>query len=789
MVFARMRARAEWRRRWPSLLALTLLVAVAGGVTLTALAGARRTRGATAAFHRQNGTADIFVELGQIDTFHGVDKLAAIKGVERVTRFGFPSILPYTKEGRYLPLLGAVDDRLGTDVERGILIDGRRPRADASDEIALSVAHAALLGARVGDEIPFIRFDKQQAARCLFGDEEPEGCDRLFATPNLNARVVGVVRTGNDLVQRQRDVSISIASQGFYERHRDDAAWYTGAFVELKPEVRAQDVVAEAERLMPDAVFTLPNESSFSDAVGVLAVGLALFGVVAGVAGLLTVAQAVRRQAVRTLDDESTLAALGATTRVRAAGVLAVFVPVAGLGTALALLAAWLASGRMPIGLARRADPGGGLSFDAVVLGLGAAVAVVVILAVAAAAALRAGRLARERARPMVGARASTRVTDPRAALGMQLATARGTGRETTPVRSATAAAAVAIAGITATLGFAAGLHHLVRTPALYGWAWDVTVEDDDVVDEVLADPGVDAVANFETQIPLHVNGTPTLAMSVTPVRGEIGPAIVDGRAPSAPDEVALGRKTMDRVHLGIGDEVVVRGSEGELTMRVVGRGVFPTGNDGYPLADGAYVTPKALSELGRGEGVAQLAVTYRTGTDSAATYTRLAAIQGRGEADPENPEIAPDLPEPPMEIENLRRVESLPFVLAGFLALLGTVAVAHALLVGVRRRARDFATLRALGFRPRDVGLTIAWQSVVLGAVASVVGVPAGVLIGRLAWRAVAERTGVLVVHRVSVLALLVIVPIAMLVAVGAALFPARRASRLRPAEILRSE
>ena len=51
-----------------------------------------------------------------------------------------------------------------------------------------------------------------------------------------------------------------------------------------------------------------------------------------------------------------------------------------------------------------------------------------------------------------------------------------------------------------------------------------------------------------------------------------------------------------------------------------------------------------------------------------------------------------PGRPAPPAEIEKLRQVESLPKVLAGFLALLGAVALAHALVVGVRRRARDFA-------------------------------------------------------------------------------------------------
>ena len=36
------------------------------------------------------------------------------------------------------------------------------------------------------------------------------------------------------------------------------------------------------------------------------------------------------------------------------------------------------------------------------------------------------------------------------------------------------------MAATTAALTFAAGLDHLVETPSLYGWSWDVYISDDE---------------------------------------------------------------------------------------------------------------------------------------------------------------------------------------------------------------------------------------------------------------------------------------------------------------------
>jgi len=142
-----------------------------------------------------------------------------------------------------------------------------------------------------------------------------------------------------------------------------------------------------------------------------------------------------------------------------------------------------------------------------------------------------------------------------------------------------------------------------------------------------------------------------------------------------------------------------------------------------------------------------------------------------------------------PAEIEKLEQVRRLPQVLAAFMVLLGLIAIAHAIVVSVRRGRHDLGVLRALGFRGRDVGATVAWQAVALAVVGGAIGIPLGVLVGRFVWRAVAEGTGVRTVYELPAVAVLLAIPAAALIAVLAALIPARRAARLHPSELLRAE
>ena len=122
-------------------------------------------------------------------------------------------------------------------------------------------------------------------------------------------------------------------------------------------------------------------------------------------------------------------------------------------------------------------------------------------------------------------------------------------------------------------------------------------------------------------------------------------------------------------------------------------------------------------------------------------------------------------------------------------LALLAIATVTHTLVTAVRRRRRDLALLKTLGFTRRQVSASVAWQATTLGVAASAIGVPVGLVVGRWAWTALADNLGTVAEPIVPILAVLLAVPLVLLVANTVAFVPGRIAARLRPAIVLRSE
>ena len=142
-----------------------------------------------------------------------------------------------------------------------------------------------------------------------------------------------------------------------------------------------------------------------------------------------------------------------------------------------------------------------------------------------------------------------------------------------------------------------------------------------------------------------------------------------------------------------------------------------------------------------------------------------------------------------PADVVDLERVRTTPVVLAGLLALLGAATVAHALVTTIRRRRRELAMLKTLGFTRRQVSASIAWQASTIAVVAVVVGVPLGVAVGRTLWAVLARSIGVVAEPSVAWLAVALALPVLVLGANAVAAVPAWVAGRTRPATVLRSE
>jgi hypothetical protein len=142
-----------------------------------------------------------------------------------------------------------------------------------------------------------------------------------------------------------------------------------------------------------------------------------------------------------------------------------------------------------------------------------------------------------------------------------------------------------------------------------------------------------------------------------------------------------------------------------------------------------------------------------------------------------------------PAEIENYRLIGATPVVLAFGLALGAIVALALTLAASVRRKRRDLALLRALGFTRRQLMATIAWQASVAGVVGVVLGVPMGIVLGRWLWTLFARNIYAVPEPTVPVISVIIVAISALVLANIVAALPGRSAARTSTAQVLRND
>jgi putative ABC transport system permease protein len=147
------------------------------------------------------------------------------------------------------------------------------------------------------------------------------------------------------------------------------------------------------------------------------------------------------------------------------------------------------------------------------------------------------------------------------------------------------------------------------------------------------------------------------------------------------------------------------------------------------------------------------------------------------------------DSPIRPPEIDDARSIRTLPIVVGGVVVLAVVVGLSFSIVVSVRSRRRELAILRSVGLTGRQVRRSVRTQAVAIMAVALVAGVPLGVVIGRLTWKAFAGQLGV-VPDPSSPLAWIAFTVVGgFVLALVAAALPARLAAVTLPSAGLRSE
>jgi ABC-type lipoprotein release transport system permease subunit len=142
-----------------------------------------------------------------------------------------------------------------------------------------------------------------------------------------------------------------------------------------------------------------------------------------------------------------------------------------------------------------------------------------------------------------------------------------------------------------------------------------------------------------------------------------------------------------------------------------------------------------------------------------------------------------------PAEIENYRSIGATPEFLAGGLAVGAVVALGLTLTASVRRRRRDLALLKTLGFTQRQLAACVAWQSAIAVFIGAIAGIPLGIVLGRWLWILFARQIYAVPLATVPVLSLVFVGLGSLLLAYVVAALPGRYAARTPTALALRAE
>jgi len=278
-------------------------------------------------------------------------------------------------------------------------------------------------------------------------------------------------------------------------------------------------------------------------------------------------------------------------------------------------------------------------------------------------------------------------------------------------------------------------------------------------------------------------------------LHGAVGPEIVAGHAPETAGEVALGGATLRALGKHVGDLVTARGPRASRQYRVVGQVALAqfVATDEQRLDSGAVFTRAGYAPVSDQNSLTRFVIgDYAAGADRATVDRLINALPG----------VKPDAvsavftSDPsvihatrPPEINRLRGLDWFPPALSILLSVLALAAVGHAVFTAARRRRKELAVLKTLGFRRGQVRSTVAWQATTLGLVGAVVGIPLGALVGTFAWHRVSNNLGIAQITVVPVVALVATVVIVLVVVNAVAFWPARVAARAWPAPALAAE
>jgi ABC-type lipoprotein release transport system permease subunit len=834
------RFRVTFRRRWGGLLTIALLVGLVGGIAMASIAAARRTQSSYPAFLASTNASDLTMSTYGVTGNSAANRyspalghrIAQIPGVKLVESWVGVGVLPLEKDGApnlnsSINPTGSVDG-LFFNEDRATPVVGRMADPRRADEFVTTALGARALGWHVGEVIPMGVYTYDQFS------QEGFGTPRVAPFRTIDMKLTGLVVFNNQVIEDDADrlptddLFTPALTRSLLTVNSVEGTWYA---MQLDHSASTPAIEERLIQLLPsgaDANFTVTSitEAKVERAVKPESIALGVFGAIAALAALIIGSLAISRVLQSDESDLKALRALGASPSAiffdGLVGVLGTIVA----GALLAFAVAVSLSPLSPFGPIRAVYHPGGIAVDWTVDACGL---LVLIGGLGTTALFLAYRRAPHRPA------SSSRIDRPQnsrllqlvtssgvsvsGAVGLRFALKSGRGRTSVPTRSVLVGATLAVVVVTTTLTFSSGLQTLLARPALYGWNWNYALTSENVVPpQALAalsrDRDVSAWSGYHN-ISVQIDGQ-TVPVLLGDNHASVAPPLLSGHGVDGDNQIVLGPSTLSLLHKRVGDTVI--GSfgtpntaplyippfklviTGSATLPAIG-GVsnfadHPSMGTGAVLSD--HVNPAFLRAAQNPDpnldGPGLVFVRLRNGLSAAAGRANMNHIATLSDkvfaADPNATGDTIDVlgVQHPLEIVNYQSTGATPVILAAGLAGGAIVALALTLTASVRRRRRELALLKTLGFTARQVAATIAWQASVVAAIAAIVGLPIGIAVGRQLWTLFARNIDA-VPHPAVPGSLFLVAAGVLILSNLVATIPARIAARTPAALVLRTE
>lgn len=830
------RFRATFGRRWPGYATIILLIGLVGGLAMGSIAGARRTQSSFPVYAASTNPAQIQAFESFLDPAIGdnagyypararaIAHLPHVKEAETIVGFDanlnvLSHLHTHYEPGEKPPVFEGSTGGEFTKEDRVTLVAGRLANPARADEMVMNAQAAHQLGLHIGSTV---RLGFNSDAQLL----SPDCCSAKATPPKVVVvlRLVGIVVLPPTVVQDDVDAlgsQVGLFTPALTRELAGCCATYSSGALQVSGGAREVAVVlSEIGGVVGKSIGAGSGAGAPALAIATAerairpeAIALGVFGGIAALAAILIAAQVIGRQLRLGADDAGAIRALGAGPVMAAAEGLIGILGAVVLGSLLAFAVAVALSPLSPIGPVRPVYPTPGVAFDWTVLGVGVLVLVAGLGALSVGLAYRSaphrvarhGRGAVERASAVARAMASAGLPVS-AVAGVRFALEPGSGRSAVPVRSAILGAVLAITVVTGTFTFGSSLDTLVSHPSLYGWNWNYMLLSGFSGDEDLPQHETTTLLAHDPYVSGFTGvyfGTLKFDGQDVPVLGgspgaAVQPPLLSGHGFDASNQVVLGATTLAELHAHVGETVTVSNLVTKPTrLTIVGTATMPaigTQSRHLEMGSGALLDYNLIPATARNlqqstiPGPNAFLIRVRHGANPTLVGRSLRRIDAKLNASPDSAGGVVGVLRP-AEIANYRSIGTLPALLGGSLAVGAVVALGLTLVASVRRRRRELALLKTLGFTQRQLAATVTWQSTIAVAVGIVVGVPLGVVAGRTLWNLFARDIHAVPAPSVPILSIVLIALGALLLANVVAAIPGRIAARTPTAIILRAE